>query len=102
MADVVVTAPRLRHLAGLLLLGLLPGCARDDHRVVHVTGVATHGGRPVANLFINFYPDYGRPSWAVSDSRGRFTLQYEKGQPGAVVGTHRVFVTFKPRNPDEE
>ena len=59
-------------------------------------------GKPVAHLFINFMPEGGRPSWGQSNENGEFTLNYDPQRQGAEVGTHKVFVRFRPSSPQEE
>lgn len=85
----------------LLMLGVA-GCKSNEPKIVPVTGVITRNGRPVANVTIHFRPDKGRPSWGRSDDDGHYTLNYERGRDGAVEGTHKVYVEFRPRSPDEE
>jgi hypothetical protein len=92
------------HCAFYMLIALwaLPGCGDGGPRVVPVTGSVTRNGKPVANLFINFIPDAGRPSWGQSDEQGQFTLEYDRDRKGAEVGKHKVSVKFRPANPKEE
>lgn len=59
-------------------------------------------GKPVPNLFINFEPDKGRPSWAQADANGRFTLKYDDKNDGALVANHTVWVLWRPANAKEE
>ena len=80
----------------------MAGCGQNGPRVVRISGTVTRGGKPVANLHLNFLPDHGRPSWGVTDEAGRYTLHYDRSQDGAVTGTHTVFVAFRPRDPGEE
>jgi hypothetical protein len=93
-----------RPFALLLLAALLPfsGCGRAD--VVPVSGTATRGGKPVANIVLWFTPSEGRPSWALTDSEGKFELDYNRENKGAKVGKHRVTVVYEPRpsDPGEE
>ena len=72
--------------------------------MVPVTGVVTRGGKPVANLYLNFLPNDGRPSWGNTDENGKFTLHYSRTQEGARVGSHKVWVNYKPqpKTPQEE
>jgi hypothetical protein len=93
----------LRRLVGLATLScalLLAGCGGP--RIVPVKGTITRKGKPVPYLFINFMPEGGRPSWGVTDEAGRFTLAYDDKQNGALVGTHTVWVQWRPRSPQEE
>jgi hypothetical protein len=91
---------------GLLLtflsLGSFTGCGRAD--VVPVKGQVTRGGQPVGNVVVWFTPSEGRPSWALTDSAGKFELDYSREYKGAKVGKHRVTVKYEPRpaDPGEE
>jgi hypothetical protein len=78
------------------LLALLAGCGGPT--VVNVTGTLTRGGKPVPHLQVNFVPESGRPSTGWADENGRYSLQYDLNRGGAVTGTHRVFVLFRPRD----
>ena len=80
------------------------GCRRDGPKIVRVSGRVTRGGRPVANLKVNFIPASGRPSWGFTDPDGRYTLHYTRDRDGACVGKHKVFVKYSPRpsDPGEE
>jgi hypothetical protein len=80
----------------------LAGCGRGGPEVVRVTGTVTCQGKPVGNLFLNFKPEVGRPSWGVTDAEGKYSLKYNRDRDGAVVGNHTVWVQFRPRNPGEE
>jgi hypothetical protein len=84
-----------------LLLGL-GGCDLTGTQVLRVSGTVTRGGKPVANLSLNFKPVTGRPSWGITNDRGRYILHYDKARDGAVPGWHKVWVTFNPYDPREE
>ena len=94
---------RARPIPLALLGGLLAaaGCGGGP-KIVKVSGVATHKGQPVPALRITFQPDHGRPSWGDTDENGRFTLEYDAANKGAVVGRHTVSAAFRARTPDEE
>jgi hypothetical protein len=84
-----------------LTLLLLIGCSSGPH-IVPVKGVATRGGQPVKGLLLTFSPEGdGRPSTGQTDEQGRFELKFDKDTKGALVGKHKVAVTFRPRNPGE-
>jgi hypothetical protein len=94
-----------RLVVRLTLLGALfglSGCDLTGVRIVRVSGTVTRSGRPVPNLFLNFRPATGRPSWGITDEHGHYTLHYDKSHDGAVPGQHLVWVTFKPCDPREE
>jgi hypothetical protein len=95
-----MTARGLILLFPFVLLSLT-GCGGGP-RVVNVTGTVKRHGKPVEKLFLNFVPEMGRPSWGVTDSEGRFALHYERGRDGALVGSHQVWVDFRPASPQEE
>src|SRR5436305_12776964 len=76
----------------LLVVVWLLGCSRGGPQVVPIDGVVTYNGEPVPNVRIYFIPTDGRPSWAVSDGSGHFSLDYDGQQRGAKVGTHTVTV----------
>lgn len=87
-------------IGGALVLGLLAGligCRREGPEVVPVSGVLTRQGKPVPNMQVWFQPAEGRPSWGATDEAGRFTLNYARGQDGARVGKHKVFIKYDPR-----
>jgi hypothetical protein len=99
---------RLRGFGLGLVLGFLlvsfvvTGCGSGGVSVVPVSGTVTRGGKPVPKLFLNFVPEHGRPSWGVTDEDGHYTLNYERGRDGAVLGMHKVFVQIRPASPKEE
>jgi hypothetical protein len=75
------------------------GCGGGTgERVVAVTGRVTHKDNPVANIVVSFVPK-GQTSTGVStgttDEDGRYSLTVvTTGQRGAVVGTHKVWVSL--------
>jgi hypothetical protein len=89
-------------LAGMLLVAFLGavGCSRGGPEIVPIEGVVTHKGQPVPNLRIYFQPTDGRPSWAISDEKGHFVLDYDEDHDGAKVGTHKVWVLDESTNID--
>ncbi len=83
-----------------VLAVVVAGCGGDGPKVVKITGTVTRGGQPVKDLVVNFVPETGRPSWGFTDPQGQYTLHYTKDQDGAVLGKHRVFVKYDPRDPE--
>jgi hypothetical protein len=91
--------------AGMILalsLAFMPGCGADGPRVVRINGTVTRAGKPVDKLMVNFTPENGRASSGFTNPEGRYTLKYERGRDGAVVGTHKVWFQFKAAGPKEE
>ena len=87
--------PRL--IALLLWLASLwaaAGCSRGP-RFAEVEGKITLNGRPLPDMEVVFLPDpevgtLGPSSSGYTDDKGHYQLVTNKGQSGAVVGTHRV------------
>jgi len=80
------------------------GCSGGKEKVVAVRGTVTHHGDPVAGMVVSFVPQaetYSGPSTGETDDNGRYELTvFKTGQSGAVVGTHKVWVSI-PREPPE-
>jgi hypothetical protein len=76
--------------AGVILLIGMAGCSRSH--VIPVEGVLTFKGKPVPNARLTFEPEHGRQSWCDTDEQGRFRIQYDRHQEGAVIGRHKVFI----------
>jgi len=94
-----------RGFVGVILLIasiLVAGCGPKGPDVVPVSGTVTKNGKPVPGLFINFEPGNGRPSWAQTDSEGKFVVKYDATMDGAKVGTHKVWFIWKPVDPKDQ
>src|SRR2546425_8916779 len=81
-------------LFGLACLSVAAGCSRGP-QFANVEGRITLNGRPLPDMEVLFLPDpkegtLGPPSSAYTDEKGHYQLVTNKGQSGAVVGTHRV------------
>jgi hypothetical protein len=79
---------------------LAAGCGGDDPELAPVSGVVKVDGKPYPNAYVTFQPvgsegnpNPGRGSTGTTDAEGRFTLRYDGGQDGAVVGKHIVRIT---------
>lgn len=66
----------------------------DLPELAYVSGVVTRGGAPLPDAQVTFMPLDVRASSAtgVTDKNGQYTLYYQEGVPGAVVGKNRVFI----------
>jgi hypothetical protein len=80
---------------------VLTGCSSGSN-VVEVSGRLTRNGNPVPYLTIHFVPENGRASWGVSDENGQFSMKQDKKTPGVLVGTHTVWVEWRPLSPKDE
>ncbi|CAN5463182.1 hypothetical protein BH10PLA2_BH10PLA2_21710 [soil metagenome] len=80
------------------------GCGSSES-VVPVSGLVTHNGQPVPGLVVSFVPQTATQtgvSMAETDDNGKYDLKVVKsGKSGAVVGTHKVWVS-RPRQPLNE
>jgi hypothetical protein len=81
-------------LALVVMLLFMIGCGSDGPKTAEVSGVVTLDGTPLANATIIFTPvAAGRPSVAISDKEGKYTLMFKEEQPGAELGEHIVTIT---------
>lgn len=96
----MVNAVARRAAPGSLLAALalaLSGCGGDKVKLAPAEGVVRLGGKPAANLSVQFMPDVmkgatGPTSYGTTDAEGKFRLKTYDGQDGAVVGTHNVIL----------
>ncbi|MCL4206743.1 MAG: carboxypeptidase regulatory-like domain-containing protein [Pirellulaceae bacterium] len=81
--------------AFFLGLGILSGCSGSSSPPLgQVEGTVTLDGQPVAEARVYFSPvEGGRTSEALTDSSGRYVLQYSGTDAGAIVGEHVVRIT---------
>jgi hypothetical protein len=87
----------LRAVAGAVLVCatlFMSGCG-NKVQLVPVDGVLKIGGKPAANISIQFLPDVvkgsgGPTSYATTDADGKFRLKTYDGQDGAVAGPHAI------------
>ena len=73
------------------------GCGGKE-KVVSVSGKVTHNGEPVPGLVVSFVPETATEtgvSTGKTDDNGMYKLTVVKtGSSGAVVGTHKVWVSL--------
>jgi len=81
----------------VLMIFTSVGCKNDGFTMAPVSGIVTADGKPISDLKIVFYPKGSKEnpapgpfSTGQTDSEGKFTLVSRYGEPGAVVGLHRV------------
>jgi hypothetical protein len=98
-----VNVSRRYPVALLFAIGFLSssGCGSRE-KVVAVSGTVTHNGQPVPGLVVSFVPDAQTEtgtSTGETDDNGKYSLTvFKTGASGAVVGTHKVWVSL-PREP---
>ena len=87
-----------------LCLMVLAGCGGGRSDLGHVYGVVLLDGQALPDATVVFQPDAGGPaSFGRTDAEGRYTMMYDHGTPGAVIGMHTVKITtFQERDPDAD
>lgn len=90
-------APRAGAVAALAFALALSGCGPGEAKVVPAEGVLKIGGKPAANVSVQFLPDVtkggsGPTSQATTDADGKFRLKTTDGRDGAVPGPHTVLL----------
>ncbi len=83
---------RLMAVVGILTAA---GCSSNPAiypEVADVVGVVTLDGQPLEGATITFAPEAGRASSGVTDSTGRYSLNYTGSIRGAMLGAHRVMI----------
>ena len=98
-------APHSLPLPLLVLVSLLAaGCGGSEGDLAPVKGTVTLDDKPLAGAKVEFDPEpeevirgksTGSASYGVTDSSGRYTLQYTHEQEGALVGKHTVRITTR-------
>lgn len=89
-----MTLTRNRFLLLLVASTLFIGCAKGDRPdLARVKGTVKVDGQPTPRLLVTFGPISGRPSTAVTNDKGEYTLEYMYQVPGAKVGQHVVSIT---------
>ncbi len=71
------------------------GCSSNPAvypEVADVVGVVTLDGQPLEGATVTFAPEAGRASSGVTDSTGRYSLNYTGSIRGAMLGAHRVMI----------
>ncbi|GAA4437445.1 hypothetical protein GCM10023155_38300 [Bremerella cremea] len=104
----------LRHtavgcVATMLLVGM-SGCAKEPFPCAPVSGVVTLDGKPLGMARVIFSPKQvgesaivGPTSFCLTDDQGHYELATTTGKPGAMVGSHTVYICGEVRdeeNPD--
>jgi hypothetical protein len=84
-----------------LLAGL--GCGGSGEKTVSVTGKVTHKDQPVPGIIVSFVPQVQTQtgvSTGETDENGNYKLKVAStGSSGAVVGTHKVWVSLPREEP---
>jgi hypothetical protein len=78
------------------------GCG-PTHEFAEVSGKVTLNKKPIAGVFVQFYPlsdakEQLPSAIAKTDSQGNYTLTHDGDKPGALVGPNRVVVYWPSRD----
>jgi len=88
--------------ASLILALCLTGCGSDGPERGIVTGKVTLNGAPLPGADVEFQPEEGSPSYAMTDDKGRYDLMYTRDKRGAMVGEHTVRIVTPTTSTDPE
>lgn len=83
-----------------VLVTVFSGCGSNGPTLYKVTGKITMDGEPLKNAEVRFLPipkgnEPVRPSSAMTDDKGNYTLEYSSKKSGAKPGSYQVFVSTK-------
>ena len=84
-----------RTVACAVVALVISGCSSNPAsypEVAIVVGTVTLDGKPLEGATITFAPNSGRSSSGVTDSSGRYSLNYTGLIRGAMLGSHRVMI----------
>ncbi len=86
-----------------LALALLASAGCNRSGLVKATGRLTYRGQPVPSTYLTFHPEdiHKRPSHALTDDDGRFTVTNSRSDVGLFPGRHRVSLRYFPSGPEE-
>lgn len=99
---------RIRLWIASVFLVVMLGCGSSD-TLVPVSGKVTFDGHPLSGADVSFKPTappkgiVGQTtSHAKTDEQGNFTLKTLDGEPGAVVGKHKVSISQLTGDPGSD
>jgi hypothetical protein len=78
-------------LAAVSLSLIAMGCS-GEVEIGQVSGTVTLDGEPLRGIVVNFQPEGHSPSYAITNSEGKFKLEYKAGVSGAIVGPQGVYL----------
>ncbi|QDT67091.1 transthyretin-like family protein [Calycomorphotria hydatis] len=90
---------RIQHTFAALFILLIAvastGCGQTDDTPALgvVKGKVTLDGKPLDGARVLFQPQAGRPSEAITNEHGDYTLLYLSNHKGALIGQHKVHIT---------
>lgn len=80
------------------------GCGgpSDQPQLGQVTGTITFNGKPLSGVAVVFQPVSGRPARGMTDSEGKYELNYIRQTKGTKVGLNRVEIAPSEDGEGEE
>jgi hypothetical protein len=90
-------------LTSLGFLALLAGCGESGPNLVDARGQVTLDGKPVPNALVTFAPKdgTGSPSNGLTDTKGNYTLRFNRDRDGVLPGAHNVTVEVEKLSPED-
>ncbi|MEZ6058011.1 MAG: hypothetical protein R3C01_15030 [Planctomycetaceae bacterium] len=88
---------RRQAVLGLALVTLVAACGSgvEVPPLGKVTGVVTLNGTPTAGINVAFHPQAGgKTVEGVTNDKGEYSLQYNEGLEGAIVGVNDVTLSW--------
>lgn len=90
-------SPWAAIVSGLSILCL--GCGSSEptaqtYPTVTAKGSLMHEGKPLPYYQVTLFPQEGRPASGTTNEQGQFTLGTNAQDDGAIVGTHKVTISF--------
>ena len=82
--------PMLKWFLVSVCVAVIAGCGGPP--LGEVTGVVTIDGEPAQDVTVTFSPDDGPQSFGRTDEQGNYELHYAAGNPGAVIGSHKISI----------
>jgi hypothetical protein len=94
---------KTRYLGPTLALALLAACGCNRSGLLKASGRLTYKGQPVPSTYLTFHPDdkHKRPSHALTDDNGHFTVTNSRSEVGLVPGRHTVSLRYFPSGPED-
>ena len=94
---------KTRYLFLPLALVLLAAAGCNRSGLLKASGRLTYKGQPVPSTYLTFHPDdkHKRPSHALTDDNGNFTVTNSRSEVGLVPGRHTVSLRYFPSGPED-
>ncbi len=95
---------RSRRTFFFVTLVAIGGCAESDVQLHPVRGTVLFNDEPVPQAEIVFHPQFEGPGWmpvATADDEGQFSASTKVPEDGALPGSYKVTVVWRPQAIEE-